>query len=204
MTTTGENITQLMAPISDDVAVSDGNRGAIGLVPLLTLKTSCFGSLIEGQTVLFSATAFRWGTPTPIAAGSWSFTCTPPDTVTQPYGNEGPIYALTIADGCTSIALQCSITTALGCQFTVMQDFPVVTQPQAQEEEPLCALARRIKGEHWYDPLWWIEKYLPEFNLHRTHCHRTRRVAARHCETSRRGGRQHITAIGRDDRCFRG
>jgi hypothetical protein len=66
-----------MAPISDEVAASDGNRGAIGLLPLRTLNTSCFGSLIEGQTVLFSATAFRWGTSALIAAASWSFTCTP-------------------------------------------------------------------------------------------------------------------------------
>jgi hypothetical protein len=50
-------------------------------------------------------------------------------------------------------ANECAITTALGCQFMVKQDFPIVTQPQAQEEERRCASAYRIKGERSYNPL---------------------------------------------------
>jgi hypothetical protein len=151
------------APASDQVPASEPDHGRIQVDKKYT-STSCLGGIIQLQEAYFEATASHFGQDQVISTFSWSSRSNPPNLpVVEVNGNASSTYVLVIPAGCTSVTVSCDIQTAfLGCTMNAEQDFRVVTQAQADQEERICAFVNRLKQERWYDPWWWLNN--PVFN----------------------------------------
>jgi hypothetical protein len=159
-----DGYTQKNAPADDSVAASQPDHGRILLDTKLT-RTSCFGDIIEYQEAYFRVSATHYGQDQIISTWDWSFQCDPPGIASEVRGHASPLYALQIPIGCTSVTVRCTMYTSfLRCLVSVEQRFNVVTQKQADSDDAVCAFLKRVKGEQYFDPHWWVKSFDPEFN----------------------------------------
>lgn len=163
---TDQGFAMKTAPLSDQVPASNPDHGRIHLDTKLT-RTSCLGGIIEFQQAYFEATASHYGQDQIIGTLSWSASSDPPGIpVVEVNGNASRTYVLVIPYGCKSVTVRCTVQTAfLGCVVSMEEAFRVITQAQADQDDNICALVKRIKEEErYFDPLWWIKRFDPEFN----------------------------------------
>jgi hypothetical protein len=162
---TPDQWTMSIAPASDAVQRTNPDHGKIHFDTGFT-RTSCMGDIIVGQEVYFTATASHYGQDQVISTLSWSRESAPPQSpAIEVNGTASRTYALDIPWGCTSVVVRCDIVTAsLGCSVRAEQEFRVITPEQADQAAEVCAIVKILKAQRWFDPLWWIKRFNPEFN----------------------------------------
>jgi hypothetical protein len=136
-------------PVDDQVPRSNLDRAKIRFDKSLT-RTSCLGSIIEGQSVFLDATASHRDQAAIIEEIQWSNQDQNQQILPQTGGTTQRIYPIIVPFGTTSVTVQAEIVTDLGCQIKVATTFPVVTQADADAQERVCELIDRIR--HIYVP----------------------------------------------------
>jgi hypothetical protein len=143
--TDSESVTSFTCgPDSDQVPPGTSTKVYIWIEPSLTRLSCVFGSIIEGQSAFFRATAYYLGQPAIITSFDWSAT-SPGTSLIEPGGRQGSEYTVIILYGLKTLDIQVTVTTSLGCIVKATKTFTVITVDEANAEEKLCAEIAEIR-----------------------------------------------------------
>jgi len=172
-------------PGSDNVQPSVVDATHISFDKSLT-RTSCvFGSIIEGQSLFLEAAASHRSQPSIIETITWQALDELNQPLTATNDPHGRTYDVIVPFGTKSVKVSADITTDLGCSLHAQQVFKVVTQDEADAEEKLCELIRRMVAlGHIYKipplvppPIWYLERDFTIYPLTHTELNHMARSA---------------------------